>query len=62
MQRKTLVRADDNSRRVKVESARRIIYEKNGAVSNKGVETLLFEQSLVATTVSLHFFSLLTCH
>ena len=52
-QRKALAQVDDDSRRARVEAARRIIYENNGAVSHKGVENLLFEESLVPTTVSL---------
>ena len=53
MQRVTLARLDSTSRRLKVESARRIIYEMNRAVTHKGVEDLLFEESLVASTVSI---------
>ena len=35
------------------ENVEHVIYEKNGAVTHKGVEALLFDDSLVPTTVSL---------
>jgi hypothetical protein len=47
-----LARVDDNSRRAKVESARRLIYEKGYAVDGKAVDGLLQAQSLVPTKVS----------
>ena len=52
MQRKTLVRLDSESRRSRVESARHMIYEQQKAVTYKGVEALLFEESCVSATVS----------
>jgi hypothetical protein len=52
-QRKTLARHDDEARRRKVNAARRIIYNENYAVDSNPVETLLKEQSLVPTSVSL---------
>jgi hypothetical protein len=51
-QRKTLARVDDEIRRSKVDSARRIIYQKNFAVDTNAVEELLQPQSLVPTIVS----------
>jgi len=58
-QRETLARVDDKIRRVKVETARDIIYHKRFAVDSPAVEVLLKEQSLVPTSVSLknHVFS-----
>lgn len=52
-QRQTLSRVDDTARRRKVETARDIIYKKNYAVDNDAVETILKEQSLVPTSVSV---------
>jgi hypothetical protein len=52
-QRKTLSRVDDEDRRRKVETARDIIYKKNYAVDGSPVETILKEQSLVPTSVSV---------
>ena len=51
-QRNTLARVDDEGRRRKVDIAREIIYEKNYAVDNDNVETLLQDHSLVPTSVS----------
>jgi len=51
-QRKTLARLDDETRRHKIDVARKIIYMKNLAVNNAGVESLLKDQSLLPTRVS----------
>jgi hypothetical protein len=50
-----LARVDDNCRRAKITNALRIIYEKNYAVDSDPVERILKEESLVPTSVSLHF-------
>jgi len=52
-ERKTLAWVDNESLRVKIETARRIIYDGNYAVDTQGVKDLLQEQSLVPTLVSL---------
>lgn len=52
LQRVQLARIDDAARRSKVASARRLIYEKNYAVSGTVVDNLLKEESLVPTSVS----------
>jgi len=56
-QRETLARVDDENRRRKVAMAREIIYQKNYAVGNDAVESLLQGQSLVPTTVSAILFT-----
>ena len=50
--RQLLARTDDDSRRNKVLSARKLIYERNYAVNTPQIERLLRDQSLVPTTVS----------
>jgi hypothetical protein len=50
-QRETLSRVDDEAKKSKVASARKIIYEKNYAVDSTAVEVHLKEQSLVPTAV-----------
>ena len=55
VQRESLSRVDDIKRRVKVTSARNIIYEKNYAVDGDAVETILKEQTLVPTLVSCRY-------
>jgi hypothetical protein len=50
-QRETLSRVDDEAKKSKVASARKIIYEKNYAVDSTAVEAHLKEQSLVPTAV-----------
>ena len=52
-QRSTLARVDDNSRRAKVDGARRLIYEKHYALDGNAVNGLLQAQSLVPTKVNL---------
>lgn len=51
-QRLSLARVDNEDRKRKVQTARRIIYEKNYAVNSEAVEKLLKEESLVPTSVS----------
>jgi hypothetical protein len=51
VQRETLARVDDLSRRNRVASAREIIYEKKYAVDSKAVENILQIDSLVPTAV-----------
>jgi hypothetical protein len=51
-QRKSRARVDDADRSRRVTTARRIIYEKNYAVTSEAVENLLKEKSLVPTSVS----------
>jgi hypothetical protein len=51
MQRKTLARVDDVTRRNRVASARESIYKKNYAVDSAAVENLLKKDSLVPTAV-----------
>jgi hypothetical protein len=51
MQRKTLARVDDVTRRNRVASARESIYEKGYAVNSAPVEHLLKKDSLVPTAV-----------
>jgi hypothetical protein len=51
-QRETLARVDDEDRRQKIDTARKIIYNKNYAVDTENVEILLQPQSLVPTSVS----------
>jgi hypothetical protein len=51
-QREINNRVDDENRRRKVDTAREIIYKKNYAVDSDAVEALLYEQSLVPTSVS----------
>lgn len=48
----SLARVDNEDRKRKVQTARRIIYEKNYAVNSEAVEKLLKEESLVPTSVS----------
>jgi hypothetical protein len=55
MQRETLARVDDLSRRNRVASAREIIYEKQYAVDSKPVENILKVDSLVPTDVRGRF-------
>jgi hypothetical protein len=45
------LRKDDDQRRAKVSSARRIIYELQYAIDSKHVENILKEQSYIPTTV-----------
>jgi hypothetical protein len=56
--RTKLARTDDVTRRGRVITARKLIYEKNYAVNSTAVESLLKEQSLVPTTVR-HYLKLL---
>jgi hypothetical protein len=51
-QRTTLARVDDNAKRVKIEIARDVIYNKNYAVDNAAVEKILKNESLVPASVS----------
>ena len=53
IQRKSLARVDDAKRRSRVGSAREAIYLKNSPVDGTAVETLLKEDSLVPTAVSV---------
>jgi hypothetical protein len=55
IQRKSLARIDDAKRRNRTWSAREAIYLKNFAVDSTAVETLLKEDSLVPTAVSVLF-------
>jgi hypothetical protein len=57
-QRKRLARVDDVSRRIRVEAARKSIYEGGSSITSILVEDLLHRDSLVPTTVCLLFFSL----
>lgn len=50
-QRRTKARYDNISRKVKVDSARALIYEKGHLVNSAQVERLLKPQSLVPTAV-----------
>jgi hypothetical protein len=50
-QRVTMRRVDDNQRRIRVSSARYLIYEKNLKVDSSAVNELLQEFSWVPTTV-----------
>jgi hypothetical protein len=52
-ERASLARVDDDCRKDKVSTARRIIYDKNYAVNSTAVENILKQQSLVPTSVSL---------
>lgn len=52
-QRKALARIDDQIKQDKVTKAREYIYQRNVAVDNVDVETLLKGQSLVPTNVFL---------
>jgi len=47
-----LARQDDESRRSKISSARKIIYSQGYAVNSAPVETILKEQSLVPIAAS----------
>lgn len=51
-QRKSLARADNQAKRLKVADAREYIYDKNFAVDSDYVEDLLKNESLVPTDVS----------
>ena len=51
MQRETLARVDDLSRRNHIASAHEVIYEKSYAVDSKAMEDLLKVDSLVPTAV-----------
>jgi hypothetical protein len=53
IQRKSLARIDDTKRRSRIRSAREAIYLKNAPVDGTAVETLLKEDSLVPTAVSV---------
>ena len=53
IQRKSLARIDDAKRRSRIGSAREAIYLKNSPVDSTAVETLLKEDSLVPTAVSV---------
>jgi hypothetical protein len=55
MQRKTLARVDNMTRRNRVASARECIYERNYAVDSAAVQNLLKEDSLVPTAVCIFF-------
>jgi hypothetical protein len=55
MERETLARVDDMRRRRRVRDAREAIYVGNSAVHGTAVETLLKEDSLVPTVVSVLF-------
>ena len=48
-----MARVDDNSRRAKVDGARRLIHEKHYALDGNAVNGLLQAQSLVPTKVNL---------
>lgn len=49
--RSTLLRVDDASARKRVETARRLILQRNHAVSSKDVESLLKDYSMTPTDV-----------
>jgi hypothetical protein len=51
-QRETMARTDDIHRRTSINTARRLIYEKNYRVNSAAVENLLRDKSLVPTAVS----------
>lgn len=57
-QRVTLARKDNLQYRVKISSARDIIYDQNRTVDSTFVENLLFSESLVPTEVFLFPYSL----
>jgi hypothetical protein len=50
-QRTRLARIDDNHRKIRVTTARRLIYDKQHRVNSAAVENLLKEESLVPTSV-----------
>lgn len=50
--RRRLIRIDDDYRKQQVHKAREFIYEQNYGVSSKAVENVLKPQSLVPTEVS----------
>lgn len=50
--RESLVRVDDTAKRDKVDAVRALIYDKNCAIDNEGVEELLKDQLLTPTAVS----------
>lgn len=52
-QREFLLHVDDDSRQSKILKARKLIYEDNYAVNSLQVQSLLKEESLVPTTVTL---------
>lgn len=52
-QRELLLRVDNDSRQSKVLKARKLIYEDNYAVNSLQVQSLLKEESLVPTMVTL---------
>jgi hypothetical protein len=51
-QRETMARTDDIHRRSSIDTARRLIYEKNYRVNSAAVESILRDRSLVPTAVS----------
>lgn len=53
-QRQTLARIDNEDRRWRIATARKIIYDKNYAIDTDNVETLLQPHSLVPAKVSAH--------
>jgi hypothetical protein len=56
MQRQSLARVDNDSRRRKIGIARDIIYQMNYAVNSKRVDDILKAESLAPTSVGmLHF-------
>ena len=55
MERESLARVDNMGRRRRVGDAREAIYVGNSAVDGTAVETLLKEDSLVPTVVSVLF-------
>lgn len=60
-QRETLARVDDDARKAKISAARKIIYDKDYAVNNDASESMLKDQSLVATKVRLDPLVNFTC-
>ena len=51
-QRFKLMRVDSHARRVKIELARRLLFEQGVNITSKRIDTLLQSQSLVPTRVS----------
>jgi hypothetical protein len=46
-----MARVDDVQRRIRVDAARKLIYEKNSQVNSAAVESMLRDMSLVPTVV-----------
>jgi hypothetical protein len=65
LQRQVLARKDNDERRVKISSARKLIYEQHFVVDATRVEDLLKAESLVPTKVGshiVHIFFISTAH